>query len=577
MNKRGVQLSELLESAYDATAEPQRFEDLLTAAKKYLFEGEQGERIRTALPRYADADEAMDRRMASLARLLELELSDRGPDACDTFHARISVSPRNLIVTGNPAAAALMAVSFPCPLTDLPFDHQTNKFVEASLKPKAIEACVQDQIFLAKVEQPMPRSCLALIERPSTEGGNVEIAITFIHWSEDLLHRLRSAFGLTETQADILSGFLNHYSQKTIAEQRAISVETVRDHSRAILQKTNCRRMADVVQLCASIAYLLRQIARADNADALTQWKTPTDNMALLQRPGERTLAWYDHGQGKTAVLFVHGYIEGPFFSEGFLAAMAAMDVRLICPSRPGYGYSSPSSGRSDFDATTVSDAVALVDSLGLKKLTVVAHQGGTSHAFRIAHALGERTQSLLMIDGGIPIDEKRYLAHMNEFARIGAVTTKHAPSVMRMLMNIGLPIYKRRGIARWLHDYHKASPLDLASLNDPEVMRLCAFGCFHSLEQGGEAWVRDGASAMADWEADFDALAAPHYWLHPRHCPVMRADFVEQYLGRKGRGAVEIVPDAAFNIFYTHPETVADFIGASLKACPPKGGCGGL
>ena len=566
MNKRSDRLSELLESAFDVTAEPQRFEDLLTVAKKYLFEGEQAERIRTALPRNAGADEGMDRRTASLARLLELELLDQGPDTSDTFHARISVSPRNLIVTGNSAAAALMAVSFPRPLMDLPFDHQTNKLVEASLKPKAIEARVQDQIFLAKVEQPMSRSCLALIERPSAEGGNVEIAITFIHWSEDLLHRLRSAFGLTETQADILSGFLHRHSQKTIAKQRAISVETVRDHSRAILQKTNCLRMADVVQLCASIAYLLRQTARADNADALRQWKTPTDNMALLPRPGGRTLAWYDHGQGKTAVLFVHGYIEGPFFSERFLAGMAAMDVRLICPSRPGYGYSSPSSARKDFDSTTVSDAVALVDSLGLKKLTVVAHQGGTSHAFRIAHALGERTQCLVMIDGGIPIDEKRYLAHMNEFARIGAVTTKHAPSVMRMLMNIGLPIYKKRGIARWLHDYHKGSPLDLSSLNDPEVMRLCAFGCFHSLEQGSEAWVRDGASAMADWEADFDALTVPHYWLHPRHCPVMRSDFVEQYLARKKRGTVEIVPDSAFNILYTQPEIVANFIGGAIK-----------
>ena len=176
------------------------------------------------------------------------------------------------------------------------------------------------------------------------------------------------------------------------------------------------------------------------------------------------------------------------------------------------------------------------------------------------------RAQQLVMIDGGIPIDEKRYLAHMNEFARIGAVTTKHAPSVMSMLMNIGLPIYKKRGVVRWLRDYHKGSPLDLTSLDDPEVMRLCAFGCFHSLEQGGEAWVRDGASAMADWEADFDALTTPHHWLHPRHCPVMGAEFVEQYLERKKGQAVEVIPDTAFNILYAQPEIVANFIGRHLN-----------
>ena len=566
MKNRIADFTELLESAYDVTAEPERFEDLLTVAKKYLFEGAQAKHIRATLPRHADAEERIDRRIASLARLLEMELSDQGPNNNDTFHARISVSPYNLVVTGNPAAAALMGVSFPCSLMDLPFDHQTNKLIEASLKPKAIEPPEQDQIFLTQVEEPIPRSCLALIERPALDGGNIEIAITFIHWSAELLDRLRNAFGLTETQADILGGFLNHHSQKIIAEQRAISVETVRDHSRAILQKTSCARMTDVVQLCASIAYLLRQTSPANSANALAKWETPTDNMGLLQRPGARTLAWYEYGRGKTPVLFVHGYITGPFFPERFVTEMSALDVRLICPSRPGYGHSSPSSSRKDFDAVTVADAIALIDSLGLKKLHIVAHQGGTSHAFRIAHALGERAQSLLMIDRGIPIDEKRYLANMNEFARIGAVTTKHAPSVMSMLINIGLPVYKKRGVVRWLRDYHKGSPLDLASLDDPEVMRLCAFGCFHSLEQGGEVWVRDGASAMADWEADFDTLKTPHHWLHPRHCPVMSAEFVEQYLARKKGHAVEVIPDVAFNILYTEPEIVANFIGRYLK-----------
>lgn len=566
MNVRDVGIIELLESVFDVSEEPEKFEDLLTVAKKYLFAEAHEGQIREDLPRHADAEPGLEKRTASLARLLELELSQDELDNSDTFHARITVTPQNLIVTGNPAAAALMAISFPCRLNDLPFDHRTNKLIEASLKPIAAEKRVQDQIFLTQVEQPLPRSCLALIERPADKGGNVEIAITFIHWSRELIDRLRSAFGLTETQADILCGFLNHQSQKTIAEQRNISIETVRDHSRAILYKTNSARMADVVQLCASIAYLLRQSSRAAPVDALAQWKTPPDNMMLLPRPGERTLAWYQYGEGATPVIFVHGYVEGPYFPARFLTEMAAMDVRLICPSRPGYGHSSPSSSRKDFDSTAVADALALVGSLGLEKLTVIAHQGGTSHAFRIAHALGSRVQSLLMIDGGIPIDEKRYLAHMNELARIGAVTSKHAPSVMSMLINIGLPVYKRRGVERFLRDYHKASPLDLASLEDPETMRLCAFGCFHSLEQGGEVWVRDGASAMADWEADFDALAAPQFWLHPRHCPVMGAEFVEQYLARKKEQAVEIVPDSAFNILYAQPEVVASFISRHLK-----------
>ena len=41
MKNRIADFTELLESAYDVTAEPERFEDLLTVAKKYLLAGAQ--------------------------------------------------------------------------------------------------------------------------------------------------------------------------------------------------------------------------------------------------------------------------------------------------------------------------------------------------------------------------------------------------------------------------------------------------------------------------------------------------------------------------------------------------------
>ena len=46
----------------------------------------------------------------------------------------------------------------------------------------------------------------------------------------------------------------------------------------------------------------------------------------------------------------------------------------------------------------------------------------------------------------------------------------------------------------------------------------------------------------------------------------VMGAEFVEQYLERKRRQKVEIIADTAFNILYTQPEIVANFISRHLK-----------
>lgn len=566
MRKDAPPYIDVLETAYDVSAEPERFDDLFSIAKTYFFADENSARIRDSLPRDVEPIDSLDRRMRYLSDLLEDQLGNKNQPRADTFHAHITISPQSFMVKGNQAASKLVGREFPCRLDQLPFDHRTQKMIEANLRPGSQETEAKDRVFLALVGDAVPRSCLALVERPLSSNADLHIAISYIHWSAELLEHLSEAFGLTNAQSKILDSFLNNQSQKDIAAAKGISVETVKDHSRAILQKTNCTRMTDVIQLSASIAYLLRHYEAPQDVQSLTEWKTPEENLRILERPDGRSLAWYEYGSGPKTVLFVHGYIQGPFFDEAFLTGIEQMGVRLICPSRPGYGYSSASKSRHDFDEMTVADTAALVESLGLKKFSIISHQGGASHAFRIANAMADKVDLMLQVDGGIPIDEKRYLKHMHDFARMGAVACKHAPSIMTMLMNLGMPIYKKRGIEKFLQEYHKSSPIDLKSINDPKIMRLNAYGCFHSMEQGVDVWVRDGASAMANWDSDFDALQAPQHWLHPRECPVMGVQFVEEYIARKLNQEIEIVDDVAFNILYQRPDIVLNFIKRHLK-----------
>lgn len=557
---------DLLETAYDVSAEPERFDDLFSVAKAYFFTDENNARLRDALPRDALPQDSLDQRMRHLSDLLQDQLGINAEPQADTFHAHITVSPQSFLVKGNQAASQLVGLEFPCRLDQLPFDYHTQKMIEANLRSGGQGQDSKDRVFLALVGDDAPRSCLALVERPLSDKTDLNIAISYIHWSDDLLERLSEAFGLTKAQAKILDGFLDNKSQKEIASAHQISVETVKDHSKAILQKTNCTRMTDVIQLSASIAYLLRQYEKPTDMPSLAEWRTPEENLRILERPDGRSLAWYEYGAGPKTVLFMHGYIQGPFFNEAFLAGIERMGIRLICPSRPGYGYSSVSKSRNDFNDMTVADALALVSSLDLSKVSIVSHQGGASHAFRIANAMAGKVDVMLQVDGGIPIDEKRYLKHMHDFARIGAVACKHAPSIMTMLMNLGLPIQKKRGIEKFLYEYHKPSPIDLASIEDTETMRLNAYGCFHSMEQGVDAWVRDGASAMANWGGDFDVMQAPQHWLHPKECPVMGVQFVEEYIARKLGQEVEVVDDVAFNILYQRPDIVLDFLKRHLK-----------
>lgn len=559
MDQEETSYTDLVGAAYDVSAEPERFDDLLDVAAAYFFSQS------TSTPGSNPLDGAsLESRSRQIARLLEHDFGRPEPSSPQPFHARLEVDIDTLRVRGNPAAAELTQCRFPCKIDDLPFDHDTRRIVRQNIVAPSSEDPTSDQVILTIVDSPTVRSCLALVQRPRDGSCKIILSISYIDWSDDLISRLGKAFGLTPSEQAVLGGCLRGQTRKAIAGDRGTTEETVKAQIKAILKKTNAARMSDVVQLSASIAYLLREHPDAKSDGLLDAWETPIEHLQTLSRPGGRTLAYYKYGTGQRVVLFVHGFIQGPFFPAEFLAGVARNDVTLYCPSRPSFGFTSASTSRADHNQCVIDDALALVAKERLSDITLVTHQGGVSHAFRIAGQLGENVRAVVMIDAGVPIDEDKHLSQMDHMTRLAGAATKHAPSVMAMMMNLGIPIYKKRGIKAFLQNYLKDSPLDLKSLDDPETLALCASGCFHNVQQGSEAWVRDGAAAMANWQSDFDRVSCPQVWMHPDSCPIMRLEFVTEFVSQKLGQSVDVVRETGLNVLFQRPTRVLDVI---LKA----------
>lgn len=538
--------ADMLDAAYDTAERPERFDDLVALASGFFFGREEGAAL-------ADAERRLQPHAARIVRQLEDMDGARLRAAAESFHARLVIRAGGTSVTGNAAAARLAPSGFPCALEDLPFDHAATVLLRQAAAAGA-DPPPADRVILATIEEPAVRSCLALIQKPPHANGDVHVSISFIDWSPALLERLAGAFDLTPAEADVLEGHLLHMSPRQIADLRGRSPETIKAQSKAILRKAGCARMPDVLQLCAGIAYLLE--ACPDPAPAQESFIAPRRDMRLVPRPGGRSLAVYDYGAGSRPVLFIHGFIQGPYFTRRFLDAASGAGLRLICPSRPGFGHSSPSASRRDFDATAAADAVAALDSLGVGECVVAATQGGASHAFRAARLLGPRVRGMLLAACGVPIDEARHLDHMDPQTRLAAAATRHAPSLMGVMTRLGIAAHRRSGgIEAFLRRHWSTSPPDLALLDDPEHLRIQCDGIRHIVQQGSEAWVRCGSAAMADWTADAAAVTAPRLWLHGARDTIMRASFVEEFAAREGRGRFELVAEAGVNLIHDCPE----------------------
>lgn len=545
----------LIDAAYDVAAGPIEFDKFLDTVQNYLFDQDNSGRIAGDVRHQPENDATLDSHTDRIRNLVSRTFRQQSETA-ERYHAVLVINSAGVVITANPAAKELMGTDFPCDLQDLPFDHAT---VQAIRKNQTLgqDDDQADNIILATIESSEPKSCLALIQRPSPADGTLQVSVSYIDWSRRLISRLGRAFDLTRSETEILEGYLRKLSQKEIALLRKRSLQTVKVQSKAILRKTGCARMSDVVQLSAGIAYLLRQMPAQESSDPLIEWVTPKQGMDVLQSPGGRQIAWYRVGLGSKPVLFVHGLVQGPFFPEDFIDAASRAGYYLICPSRPGFGYSDPSSSRESYNQTCVDDALTVLNHLSISTCSILGHQGGTSHAFRLANALGETCNSLLIVDGGVPLNEAEDFASIERNSRLLAAAAKRSPSLLKLITRLSKAVYRKWGVEPLMRKTYGASSFDLKAMKNPKYFSALAAGYYHVGQQKSEIWVRDGAAAMDDWSADFSCDCPNQVWVQAEHSKTLGIEVVERGVKTLPRAKLKIIPDAGNTILYTHPHEV--------------------
>jgi len=545
---------QLVEEAYSASASDHGYRNVLEQTHRYLFSDEA--KLHADLPLNGERDIALEMHLPQLRTLFESRHVDA--KSSDQNYAILTIRHRDGQTHANAAAQRLIDGDFPCKLETLPFDRASlNRISETVHKV----GCASD-ILLAQIGEEDPISCLATIRQ--VESGTSEIAISFLNWTPDLVQRVSHALGLTPKEQDVFSGFADNLNQSEIAKRNNRSTETVRSQSKSILRKTGCARMSEVVQIAAGLAYLLDQDADVGAQDALV-WETPKANMAMLPRPDSRSLAYYVRGGGTRNVLYLHGFLQGPFFTPAFDQQLTQADLRLICPSRPGFGYTTSSRNRSAYTQTALEDAIALLDHMGMDQTVLVCHQLSTNHAFRLKAHIPDRITAMVMVSASPPIDDV-YLKQMDTPTRIAAATARHTPSILKLINEVGIQNFRRNGGPHaFLRSRYKSSHMDLATLDHPILTKPQIDGVFHYIEQGSETLVRDAASSMANWSDLFVSDDCPQRWLHGAECKALNVDAVREIVQSRLQARYDVVPGTSTNLIHQNPERVVSAIEKSL------------
>jgi esterase len=110
------------------------------------------------------------------------------------------------------------------------------------------------------------------------------------------------------------------------------------------------------------------------------------------------TLHFRDSGNGDVACLFVHGFGEGCFVWHDCATEMASL-VRVVAVDLRGHG-DSEWDGQGRYDVTSyVSDVLAVVSLLRIRRFVFVGHSLGGEIALKVAAQLREKLAALILVD----------------------------------------------------------------------------------------------------------------------------------------------------------------------------------
>jgi len=284
-----------------------------------------------------------------------------------------------------------------------------------------------------------------------------------------------------------------------------------------------------------------------------------TDQLTVRTHDGRQLEVLVTGPPDGLPLVFHHGTPGGVAVYQPMAKAAGARALRLVLYARPGYGASTPLSGRLVADAA--SDVAAILDELGAHRFVTAGWSGGGPHALACARLLSRRCMAAASLAGPAPYPARG----LNWMAGMGDDNVGEFTAAMKGQSELATVLDSIASVLRDIDGAQLAKGLgDLVSQADRDALHgdLADYvaSLFRAGLAGGTAGWRDDdlafvrdwgfspiapgdAAPVAIWQGDQDFMVPVTHgeWL-ARHIPAARAHLMA------GTGHLSLPFDAIFD-----------------------------
>ena len=385
------------------------------------------------------------------------------------------------------------------------------------------------------------------------------------YWPDSVDHALAELFELSHSEREILSGLARGMTSDQIAEERKRTVGTVRQQVKSILHKLEVGTQLEAATMAAAAA-----------ATATSSVETAGRTIGRLPREGrERPLEFGSFlrngrvvghrrfgSRSGEKVLLIHGpsFGAGEYPEERRLAVQNRLDVHAV--ERPGYGRTRVPEKTERVLDCHVEDILTYLDSAGIGRVAIVAHEVGLVPALEIARRRPGLVQGILAVSAAPPFRELEQIDAMPGHQAIFIQAARRSPWLARLMMKLLTIRTRRLGVERWTDVIFGGLDPDARVMKRP-ALRSGIIGTYSFyLNQMGAGFEQDLQMMLADWSHLIETVAVPVVLLHGCSNPTTPPAYLELFRTLNPCIRIELVENAGLTLAVSHPKRVYEQLG---------------
>lgn len=358
----------------------------------------------------------------------------------------------------------------------------------------------------------------------------------------------QSAFSLTPAEARVAVQVARGATSPEAAAALGLSVQTVKTHVKAVLQKTGARGVKDLARLLVEARELVSVASAAE--PFLGEEEGGGRLRVVASMDGARRIALIDYGPyGGEPLLVFHGAAAGRRLPEAFRRGLIGAGLRPIVIQRPGFGLTDPAG--ADHLAVAAADVAAVAERLRLKRVSLLARDTGVPVALELARRHPARLDRVVLMNPHPPVDLS---------SDRGTLVTSVQRHLLRNrdLVVVFAELLRRQAttpmLARILAAGFRETAPDAAALDDPTVREFLIRDIQALCARSVHGFAAEQAIYANGWTPPPLAVARGRWTVAISTELPGRLDPV--WLGVEGLRTVEI-PGAGILPQFTHPDAL--------------------